>query len=94
MRKRKKKTGPVLPPEEPKLSGPELARALHKDPATIRRWKDEGCPHEELTHGTVLYQLSKVLAWHQTHYKSKKAQQEAAKQKRAETYAEAAEVPA
>jgi hypothetical protein len=63
MGKLKRKTGTVLTPEEPKISGPHVARSLDKDPATIRRWVREGCPCYRIASDMVLFKLSEVIAW-------------------------------
>lgn len=44
-------------------SGPNIARKLDLDPATIRRYAREGMPHHNLGPGLVRYRLSEVLAW-------------------------------
>jgi len=44
-------------------SGPRIARKLDLDPATIRRWASEGCPHHILGEGLIRYKFDEVLAW-------------------------------
>ena len=60
--------------EEPKISGPKVAKAVDVDAATVRRWHREGCPAYEIAAGLVRYKLSEVLAW--------RAQRPTAKEKR------------
>jgi predicted DNA-binding transcriptional regulator AlpA len=45
------------------ISGPKVADFLDLDPATIRRYKREGCPAHSIGAGLVRYRLSEVLAW-------------------------------
>jgi predicted DNA-binding transcriptional regulator AlpA len=45
------------------ISGPKVADFLDLDPATIRRYKREGCPAHLIGEGLVRYRLSEVLAW-------------------------------
>jgi hypothetical protein len=44
-------------------SGPNIARILDVDPATIRRWAREGMPQHEIAPGLVRYKLEEVLGW-------------------------------
>jgi hypothetical protein len=44
-------------------TGPNIARKLDVDPATIRRYAREGMPHHVLGVGFVRYRLSEILAW-------------------------------
>jgi phage terminase Nu1 subunit (DNA packaging protein) len=44
-------------------SGPKIAQLLDVDPATVRRWRREGCPCQIIGHGLIRYELSKVLEW-------------------------------
>ena len=53
----------IKPPEEELLSGPEVARKWCLDPATIRRWRNEGAPSHVLGHGLVRYKLSELMVW-------------------------------
>ena len=52
--------------DEPFHTGPEAARVLKVDPATIRRWKSLGAPCHLLGKGLVRYKLSELLAWRAT----------------------------
>ncbi len=45
------------------MSGPNVARVIDVDPATIRRYRREGCPAHSIGSGLVRYRLSEVLAW-------------------------------
>jgi hypothetical protein len=63
----------ITSPEEKLLSGPEVAREWCLDPATIRRWKREGAPHEIIGHGLIRYRLSALRAWRQNRPIQKKA---------------------
>lgn len=49
--------------EEPLESGPNIARKIDLDPATIRRWVREGAPHHVIGDKLVRYRLSELLAW-------------------------------
>jgi predicted DNA-binding transcriptional regulator AlpA len=49
--------------EKKLISGPKVADFLDLDPATIRRYKREGCPAHLIGEGLVRYRLSEVLAW-------------------------------
>ena len=50
--------------EEEFKSGPQIARIVSVDPATIRRYaRDEGMPRHVLGEGMVRYKLEEVLAW-------------------------------
>jgi predicted DNA-binding transcriptional regulator AlpA len=50
--------------EEEYKTGPEIARILALDPATIRRYaRSEGMPQHVLGEGLVRYRLAEVLAW-------------------------------
>jgi hypothetical protein len=44
------------------VSGPRVADFLSLDPATIRRYRREGCP-AHLIGNLVRYRISEVLAW-------------------------------
>jgi hypothetical protein len=52
-------------------SGPNIARIIDVDPATVRRYKREGMPNHKVGPGLVRYKLSEVLAW-RAQRKSKK----------------------
>jgi hypothetical protein len=56
--KAKKKTA-----EDGLISGPNIARKLDVDPATVRRYKDEGMPCHILAPGLIRYKWSEVLDW-------------------------------
>jgi hypothetical protein len=47
-------------------SGPSIARMLDVDPATLRRWRREGCPHHNIGNGMIRFRLSEVLEWRAT----------------------------
>jgi helix-turn-helix protein len=47
-------------------SGPNIARMLDVDAATLRRWRREGCPFHDIGHGLIRFRLSEVLAWRAT----------------------------
>src|SRR5258708_3913432 len=64
--KKTKSAKAVSAPEEPKISGPHVARSLDKDPATIRRWVREGCPCYPIASGMTLFKISEVIAWRAT----------------------------
>ena len=49
--------------EEELVSGPQIARGVKVDPATVRRWRKEGMPHHLLGFGLVRYKMAEVLAW-------------------------------
>jgi phage terminase Nu1 subunit (DNA packaging protein) len=49
--------------EEGFKTGPNIARILDVDPATIRRYSREGCPTHTLGPGYIRYKLDEVLAW-------------------------------
>jgi hypothetical protein len=36
---------------------------LKVDPATVRRWRNEGMPHHDLGFGLIRYRMAEVLAW-------------------------------
>jgi hypothetical protein len=44
-------------------SGPNIARKLDLDAATIRRYAREGMPHHVIGEGLVRYRFSEVLEW-------------------------------
>jgi len=48
---------------DPLISGPKVAHTLDLDPATVRRYKKEGCPCHVIGEGLIRYRLSEVLAW-------------------------------
>jgi Helix-turn-helix domain len=45
------------------VSGTIAARKLCVDPATIRRWRREGCPFHAVGHNLIRYRLSELDAW-------------------------------
>ena len=49
--------------EEPLVTGPNVARIISVDPATVRRYGREGCPKHILGPKMTRYKLSEVLAW-------------------------------
>jgi hypothetical protein len=49
--------------EEELKTGPDIARIICVDPATVRRYAREGMPHHALGAGFVRYKLNEVLAW-------------------------------
>jgi hypothetical protein len=53
----------IISPEEQLLSGPEVARKLCLDPATIRRWRNEGAPSHILGNKLIRYKLSELMVW-------------------------------
>jgi phage terminase Nu1 subunit (DNA packaging protein) len=53
----------IEPAKEELQSGPRIARILDVDPATLRRWRREGCPHHIIGEGLVRYRLEEVLQW-------------------------------
>lgn len=44
------------------LTEKELAAELETDERTLRRWREEGCPHQRRSN-RVLYRLPQVMAW-------------------------------
>ncbi len=44
------------------LTEPELATELETDERTLRRWREDGCPHQRRSN-RVLYRLPQVMAW-------------------------------
>ena len=44
-------------------SGPQVARFIGVDPATVRRYGREGMPRHVLGAGFTRYRISEVLAW-------------------------------
>ena len=85
--KKTKSAKAVSAPEEPKISGPHVARSLDKDPATIRRWVREGCPCYPIASGMTLFKISEVIAWRATRpsFQSKEYQEDNAKKGEPET---------
>jgi Helix-turn-helix domain len=55
----------IIPPpvDELKIPGPEVARRLGVDPATVRRWRRLGMPSYPLTSKLILFKMSEVQAW-------------------------------
>jgi Ni/Co efflux regulator RcnB len=51
---------------EPWQTGPEVAKHYRRDPATIRRWRREGCPSHKKGYKLILYRLSEVDRWLQS----------------------------
>jgi len=49
--------------EEELASGPQIARVLKVDAATVRRWRAEGAPHEVIGSGLIRYRMGEILAW-------------------------------
>ena len=63
--------------EEEFKTGPQVARTICVDPATVRRYGREGMPSHSLGPGLVRYRLSEVYAWLATRpRKSKKDNQQ------------------
>jgi len=59
-------------------TGPEIARILSLDPATIRRYsRDNGMPQHVLGEGMVRYKLEEVLAWLAQRKRKSKTEQQA-----------------
>lgn len=44
------------------LTEKELAAELETDERTLRRWREDGCPHQRRSN-RVLYRLPQVMAW-------------------------------
>jgi hypothetical protein len=44
-------------------TGPNIARILDVDPATVRRYAREGMPQHVLGEGMVRFKLKEVFAW-------------------------------
>jgi Helix-turn-helix domain len=59
---------PIVETTEPYSTGPDAARFLRVDPATIRRWRKAGAPCHILGVGLVRYRISELLAWRSQHY--------------------------
>jgi hypothetical protein len=49
--------------QEDQVPGPAVARRLGVDPATVRRWRREGCPAEIYNAKMVRYRISEVRDW-------------------------------
>ena len=56
-------------------AGPNIARKLDVDPATVRRYAREGMPHHILGEGMVRYKWTEVLDWLARRPKKSKKQQ-------------------
>jgi hypothetical protein len=65
--------------DEELLSGAAVARKWSLNPATIRRWKDEGAPAHELGKGLIRYRLSELIAWRAKREELMKLQRELAR---------------
>jgi transposase-like protein len=71
----------IEPAKEELQSGPRIARTLDVDPATLRRWRREGCPHHIIGEGLVRYRLQEVLGWRAQRPNMSKAQRDQKKQR-------------
>jgi hypothetical protein len=49
--------------EEPLETGPNIARKIDVDPATMRRYHREGCPGYILGPRMTRFKMSEVLTW-------------------------------
>ena len=57
----------VPSPQDDLWAGPRIARKLDVDPATVRRWVREGCPHYTLGNKLIRFKLDELLAWRAKH---------------------------
>lgn len=51
------------PEPKPLLTAADLAAALSISTVTVKKWRDEGCPHTVLGPKLYRFELDKVMAW-------------------------------